>query len=287
VPRLACSRRVSRLQQPVSPPANTKQPGAWGPHGRWSLAPCQRLAGHAGPETPAVEPGRGRAAVETRYACVVLPLGAQHIGERVADLAWSGQVAPVIPVGPQRPVPPECAVDSPGDPDDQPPDPRGQHHAVGGLDDQVQVIFLRRVVHDTEAVTLSGGNRCEKSRVDPRGPKRGDLAACAQGQVHWMALHVRRPGPVPRARARPRFAPGPLALAAPARGERQRLLDRSPSSAHHLDKGYVSHGCCHCQAQSVIAQPPADATRALRPADATRGARCGPLTRRAARAAAR
>lgn len=90
----------------------------------------------------------------------------------------------MVAVGPDRAAALERAVDGARGADGESLHAARQRVVVGGLDDQVEVIRLHRVMNEGEAGVRRAGDRVAQGVVERGATTRGDLAAQAKRHVH-------------------------------------------------------------------------------------------------------
>jgi hypothetical protein len=117
---------------------------------------------------PAFEPWAGRIGVDEAYVSLaVLEVVREHVDERVANLARCGEVASVMAVAPDPPaLAGEEAVHTEGDADREAAHSVRELGVVIGLDDDVKVVCLDRVVDDAKAVAAGAPGVVHRSQED-------------------------------------------------------------------------------------------------------------------------
>lgn len=183
-PGSALARLGPRVQSPVDLPPARQQPGARH-HDRLLRV------GRGFPAAPACERA-GRGARVELDPVAVLARVVQDVRERDARLSRGFQRARVMTAVEDRtralPVP----VQRPRDPHAQSVDAAREAIGVLGLADQVDVIVLRRMVHDLEARARSAGfDRAPQDGVGPRRAEAGKTAPQPQRDMDGETLRER------------------------------------------------------------------------------------------------
>jgi hypothetical protein len=196
--------------RPPAPPAlragmtaTTRRGGSSpiGPRRRQPVASSQYLGRHGGrigrrgePALPPVEPaaGAGRIGLIAAHATrAVLPGVAQHVRERVPHLAWRGQQTGVVALGDHAAAPVPHAVGRASDPDGQRAHAATQAISAFGLDNEVDVVALNRVLHEPEVGALTAA---AEAPLDPvhHGPRAQRRQARGAPHRHVADAPVKR-----------------------------------------------------------------------------------------------
>jgi len=96
----------------------------------------------------------------------------------------------MIAIDQDRPATMEDAVDRPCQPRADGRHAARQCRAMRGFDDEMDVVRLKRVVHDPERPALAGASNVLLELTDHlHGSKRGDVGPHAKRHMRWMASH--------------------------------------------------------------------------------------------------
>jgi hypothetical protein len=163
-PRDPCSarRHFCQTNTPVTLPAHPKQPSRRRDDARRAdaaKAARQRLR-------KALEPLCRRPRVQSRIWPIqrVLSMILQHVDERIANLTRATERLPMPAISPKPPAPKQQAVHPPGYAHHQAAHPGAQRLLVRGLDNQVHVIGLHRVVNDPKRIAVAV-TKCSEHRT--------------------------------------------------------------------------------------------------------------------------
>jgi len=85
----------------------------------------------------------------------------QHIHERIAHLPRASERAPVPTIRPKPTAAQQHAVHAPRYPHHEPTHARSQRGGACGLDDQMHVVILHRVMHEPEARRIAIPQRAQ------------------------------------------------------------------------------------------------------------------------------
>ena len=179
----------------------------------------------------------------------------QHVGDRIAHLPRAGEHLVVIPVGQHLPgaPAPDRPVDREREQPRQPLHPAPERRDAVGLDDQVRVIVLDRVVHEPEVRSRARApERPLHLANDLPLAQRRNVAPHRQRDVAGIRGRELVAAAMPQLRPRPARPPRVLALPAVlARVEVERRLSRSPSSPlpseHHDRHGTGDRSICQAR----------------------------------------
>jgi len=202
--------RLAQIDRPVKSPTAAREPGARQGHRRSPHWPRNR-------RPPPVEPRRRRSGVEPARAGNMFPPIVEDIDEGVPNFARGRKGARVVAVTPDRSVPPEGPIHRLRDANGEALEATRERRLRVRLQQQVQMIRLRRGVQDAEAPIGRCGqcvtNRCE----EPLAAQRRHALTQPQRRVDGAAGVMRYSSPVRHARSatRRRLPSGPGAPAAP------------------------------------------------------------------------
>ena len=180
-------------------------------------------------DSPAGEPGRGRARIETSDASQMLPDVLQDVDECMSDLTRRRERAGMVSVVPDPSPAAERPVDRLCDADGEPLNATAQRPERIGLEQQVHVVALHAEVQQPELSRRRLGERGTYGPEDVVATEGGQAAAGAQRDVDRAPRIVSRPSPVRHPTpAGTRLSSRALAPSAPCRRLRQFQLKRSP-----------------------------------------------------------
>ena len=142
---------------PVAKPADPEQPGfcrhdarradATKAHWQRRGETVKPFCGRKRIELPARRSGPAR--VEMRFRAVLESI-LQHIHERIPHLPWPGKRSPMPTIRPKPAAPKQHAVHAPRHSHHEPTHAGTERRGVRRFDDQMHVIILHRVMHDSE-----------------------------------------------------------------------------------------------------------------------------------------
>ena len=163
-PTMNNSRILVDIDESVSPPTHTRQPGAGGHHGR------RARDRHRGP--PSREPRRRRPWIETPRPGNVLAPVLEHIDERVPHFSRCSEPTCVVPVAPYRAAPPERTVHCLRHTDGESLHPRPEASGGVSLHEKMDVVRLDAEVQESEFVvrgrSQGGAHHGEDARAAQR-----------------------------------------------------------------------------------------------------------------------
>jgi hypothetical protein len=175
----------------------------------------------------------------------VLARVVEHVRERVANLARRAQDVLVITVAEESAPSPPQSVQALRDADREPVNAARERAPIARLADQVDVIALRRVVHDPKTIARAREReRFEQDRVLAPTPQRRPASSELQRHMHRKPRRHRSALAMRDARSLPlrlatRAAPPP----APTVGEVERRLLPVASSSHTTTTHSLASGC--------------------------------------------
>jgi hypothetical protein len=170
---------------------------------------------------------RSRGVDEAHVGLAVLDVIREDIDERVADLARRREVAAVVAVAPDvAAFACEQAVHAERDADREAAHAVRELGVVVGLDDDVEVIGLDRIVDDAEAVAARAAgvlDRAAQHAMESLASKAGKTLRATQGDVNGLVVPVNGPRAMGYGRTLPARAARTGAATAPRRhlGERE------------------------------------------------------------------
>lgn len=117
----------------------------------------------------------------------------EHVSQRVAGLAGRSELASVIAVGEDATSTPRSAIDRAGEPDGQPLHPARERAPVRGLDDEVQVVSLNRIVEQAKPEPIFAPDERTTNLTEASLRREGrDVAADAQRDVNRVMPRLLR-----------------------------------------------------------------------------------------------
>jgi hypothetical protein len=180
------SRCLANVDWSVSPPPNSREPGAGDGNGCGPQRPRPR-------HPPAVEPAGRRPRVEPTRARDVFPPVLEYVDERVSNLAWRRQSPGVMAIAPDHSVSAESAIHRPCNADRKSLESACERRGPVRLHQQVQMIRLHRELEDAKARSRRSGecpaNGSEEPSISQRGYSRPD----SQRRVRRTSGIVRHP----------------------------------------------------------------------------------------------
>ena len=212
-------RYLRGIDQPTPAPAHAEEPGAGRRHG-WRSAPCPR----SGRGAPAVEPATRRTRVDARgrvepppELCRVPSRVQEHVRKSVPHLAGRSKNVEVIAIDEHRTTKTEDPVHGAREARSDGLHPRCEVLAARRLHDQMRVIGLDRVVHDSEAPALARGVHASLELTDESHvAQRRKPGARLQRHMARESRSERWPRAVRVSRVQPRLASRPCTAPAPA-----------------------------------------------------------------------
>ena len=215
-------------------PSAPKQPGAW-----LRDRGCRRRR-RMKPTAPSSEPSAGRRRVDADPACQLAsalhemtPRIQQHVCNRIPDFARRAQHMEVESIRENAATKPEYPVHGPCEASRDRLHPACQRMLPCGLDHEVHVIRLDRIVRDAKGSALA---RHGKARFEllhqPVGAQRGNARPHLERHMTWEPRRQTRTRPMRVPRIRTRLAPGSFATSTPARRFSQFQIELPPSPLH-------------------------------------------------------
>ena len=189
--RAKVTRRRAVLPKSSAAPADSEEPGGGG----------SNRGGQLGARHDPGEPRRRTPRIDPLSAEVFGPIS-QHVADAAPRLARAVQRTGVVSIGEDASFAPEDAIDSAGEGDEVSLQASKQGGAILGLDDQVQVVGLNRVVDDADASPLDAAAEGVLDGVgDARFAQGGQVLHDSRGDVDRMVSLMERAGFVSFARA--------------------------------------------------------------------------------------
>ena len=164
--------------EPPAPPTDAQQPSPRSRH--------RRTPREDGSLSPAVEPRSGGAGIDSRESQAVMPGVLEDVDERRPDLARRAQRSRVEAVGEHAPSPLPEAVESPCHTHGEALHAAGEPSPVVGLDDQMDVVRLQRVLVHPEPEAVAS------VLEDAQHPLPDEMAAQARQPLSQSQRHVER-----------------------------------------------------------------------------------------------
>jgi hypothetical protein len=176
----------------------------------------------------------GGARIEARRAAMFRPI-AENIDQCIAYFAWCSKSVRIVPVAPDGAGDLEKTVEMTGDPHGETLHSLREMLAIGGLDEQVDVIGLHAEMKNAKKPDTRGTDLRQNAAEQQLGAEARQAPADTDGNVQWMTERVHRPRQVRNTGSGPiRLATGATTAPCPGAPQGEGKLART-------HKNYLAH----------------------------------------------